>query len=85
MRSTGSAVTEAEAAHQELIGQAEADCSLPTIERSLTKLNQRSYPNVRIVMTSICKTLLALMNTSRSPLLGIRYNILPSYDLVAQQ
>ena len=48
------------------------------------KLNQRSYPNVRIVMTSICKTLLALMNISHSSWLGIRYNILPSYDLVAR-
>jgi hypothetical protein len=55
------------------------------IERSLIKLNSVSYPNVRIIKTSICKTLLALMNISRSSWLGIRYNILPSYDLVARK
>jgi hypothetical protein len=84
MRSTGSAVTETEAAHYELIGQSAADCSLTGVERSLIKLNQCSYPNVRIVITSICKTLLALINISCSSWLGIRYNILPSYDLVAR-
>jgi hypothetical protein len=52
MRLTGSAVTETEAAHHELIGPLEGDCSLTGVERSLIKLNQRSYPTVRIVMTA---------------------------------
>jgi hypothetical protein len=60
MRLTGSAVTETEAAHHELIGPLEGDCSLTGVERSLIKLNHRSYPNVRIIITSICKTLLVL-------------------------
>jgi hypothetical protein len=48
MRSTGRAVTETEAAHHELIGPSEADCSLTGAERSLIKvesafLSQRSH------------------------------------------
>jgi hypothetical protein len=46
--------------------------------------DQPSFLPAGFVMTSICKTLLAMMNISRSSWLGIRYNILPSYDLVAR-
>jgi hypothetical protein len=84
MRLTGSAVTETEAAHHELIGPLEGECSLTGVERSLIKLNQRSYPTVRIVMTATLEDFIVLMNISRSSGLGIRYNILPSYDLVAR-
>jgi hypothetical protein len=54
------------------------------IERSFIKLNQPSHPNIRIVLTSICKTLLALINISRSSWLGIRYNIRPCHEAVAR-
>jgi hypothetical protein len=90
MRLTGSAVTETEAAHHDFgcrpnfAGQSAAYCSLATIERSLIKSNQRSYPNDHIIMTSICKTLLALINIARSSWLDIRYNILPCHKSVAR-